>query len=142
MSPSPKEHRRHVRYERALKLTIFGMDMSLLDETTNLSDVSRKGMKFETVANIKPGDYFRFKLEVPDYGFVDGKGRARWSQVGASGVTYVIGAEITSMGWGASRALKRFLEPGRTFFGVAFDLALGAGALYVLWQIVNQLNAG
>ncbi|MBI3547672.1 MAG: hypothetical protein HY078_01340 [Elusimicrobia bacterium] len=123
-----------------MTLTIFGEDGRLMDERPMVLDASIKGLRFESARELKPGEKFRFNLDVPGHGLVNGTGRACWSRVSDSGITFLCGAELSGMGMFRARALKSYLEPSHVAWGALFDMAFGLGLAYVLLMVAQDLN--
>lgn len=80
-----------------------------LDDRATAHDVSIKGFKLETQAQLTENMMLAFTLELPMGESAAGKGRVVW----ANRDTFATwaGVEIVSMSWGDKRRLKRMVSP-------------------------------
>ena len=80
-----------------------------LDDRATAHDVSIKGFKLETQAQLTENMMLAFTLELPRAESATGKGRVVW----ANRDTFATwaGVEIVSMSWGDKRRLKRMISP-------------------------------
>ena len=80
-----------------------------IDDRATAHDVSVKGFKVETQAQLAENTIIAFTLELPMGEIANGKGRVVWSNR-ETFATWA-GVEITSMPWGDKRRLKRVMHP-------------------------------
>lgn len=84
---------------------------SPLDDRATAHDVSVKGFKVESQAQLAENMLLSFSLELPRGESAAGKGRVVWSNR-ETFATWA-GIEIVSMSWGDKRRLSRLLNPDR-----------------------------
>ncbi|MDD5304821.1 MAG: PilZ domain-containing protein [Elusimicrobia bacterium] len=82
-----------------------------LDDRATAHDVSVKGFKVETQAQLAENTIVSFTLELPMGASASGTGRVVWSNR-ETFATWA-GVEISSMSWGDKRRLSRLLNPDR-----------------------------
>lgn len=80
-----------------------------LDERATAHDVSLKGFRLESSAQVEPGTTLRFTLDLQRGARASGTGRVVWSRR-ETFATWA-GVEIVDMPWGDRRRLRRMLHP-------------------------------
>jgi len=80
-----------------------------IDDRATAHEVSLKGFKLESQAQIEPETIIRFTLDLTRGARASGRGRVVWSKREAF-ATWA-GVEITDMAWGDRRRLKQMLTP-------------------------------
>jgi hypothetical protein len=81
-----------------------------LDDRATAHDVSVKGFKLETQAQLAENMILSFTLELPMGANVTGKGRVVWNT--RETFSTWAGVEIVSMSWSDKRRLSQLLNPG------------------------------
>lgn len=82
-----------------------------IDDRATAHDVSVKGFKVETQAQLAENMILSFTLELPMGASATGKGRVVWN-TRETFATWA-GVEIVSMSWGDKRRLSQLLNPDR-----------------------------
>ncbi len=80
-----------------------------IDDRATAHDVSLKGFKVETQAQLAQNTLVSFSLELPEGAHAAGKGRVVWSNR-ETFATWA-GVEIVSMKWSDKRRLSQYLNP-------------------------------
>ena len=136
---SGAERRRHARYERDdLGLVVTSVRSGSIPDEPWLSDISSAGMGLQVGTEVKPGDTFDFRLDLPS-GHVTGRASVRWAS--PHGVGYRCGVEVTGVPWLAARRLRLYLEPDQFDLFKALDqtflLAVAVVAALVVLDVFS-----
>jgi hypothetical protein len=121
----------------------------ILDDRAFAHDVSGKGFKAETQAELKKDQMLRFSLAIRGEE-LQGRGRVVW--VTKTDMSFWVGVQFSGMSWADQRKIRRVTSPGDVEWGqladkaiVALLLLLGATVSWVvttnpIWrQVVPSL---
>ena len=107
---SSNERRDGARYLTDLYVVLRAVKGGeVIDERATAHEVSLKGFKLETQAQLAEKTLVTFTLDLHNGGRAEGAGRVVWSNR-ETFATWA-GVEITSMSWGDKRRLKQMLYP-------------------------------
>lgn len=111
-----------------------------LDGRALAHDVSDKGFKVETQAELAKGQTLRFRLGLPEGREVVGRARVVWSQ--KEDMACWAGAEFVGLPWGERRRIRRVTSPSDVDWGVIADKAIVALSLLlataVAWIVLSS----
>jgi len=135
----PENRREAPRILSQFSLVLTDEKGATLDDRAIAHDVSDKGFKAETQAELKPEQVVRFRL---DLGVEEVRGRARivWCQ--RTDMSFWAGAQFVGMSWSDRRRVRRITSPSDIEWGVIADKA--ATALLILlgttlaWMAANN----
>jgi hypothetical protein len=109
-----------------------------IDDRATAHDVSVKGFKVETQAQLPENTQLSFTLELPMGEHASGKGRVVWSNR-ETFATWA-GVQITAMSWGDKRRLNQLTDPDRTdwanLFNLCFKLAMAITVIVAAHRII------
>ena len=103
------ERRTSARILTEFPLTLTDDEGELLDPHAIAHDVSDKGFRIETHAELKKGQTLRFALTLDAQGPVKGRARIVWSE--RADISYWAGAQFLKVSWGDRRRLRRITSP-------------------------------
>jgi hypothetical protein len=116
------ERRDGPRFITDLSVMLFPADGGKpIDDRATAHDVSMKGFKLETEAQLEPNTIVTFTLSLPQGASATGKGKIVWSNR-ESFATWS-GVEIVSMPWRDKRRLEGMLNPARVDWSNLTDVS-------------------
>jgi hypothetical protein len=106
------ERRRGPRYILALSARLWSPAGEELDLIATAHELSVKGFKVETRAELKGGQFVAFSLDMPDGVPLKGRARVAW----AKGEAYAhwAGLSFQDLSWKDRRRIGRLLDPDTT----------------------------
>ncbi|MBI3564183.1 MAG: PilZ domain-containing protein [Elusimicrobia bacterium] len=104
-----------------------------LDGRALAHDVSDKGFKVETQAELAKGQTLRFRLGLPEGREVSGRARVVWSH--KEELAWWAGAEFVGLSWGERRRIRRVTSPSDVDWGVIADKAIVALSLLLATSV-------
>lgn len=134
------ERRESARILTEFSLALYDEKGAALDEHAVAHDVSDKGCKGETQAELKQGQAVRFALELPGGRVLKGKGRIAWCN--RTDVMYWTGVEFRGLSWSDRRLLRKLTSPSDVDWDRIADHAITALVLLILatvaWSALNS----
>ncbi len=109
----------------------------LIDDRATAHDVSMKGFKLETQAQLVENTIMAFTLELPRGAKASGKGRVVWCNR-ETFATWA-GIEILSMPWGDKRRLSHLLTPERADWERIGDLCVKLVMVLVVLTATHRM---
>lgn len=103
------ERRTSARILTEFPLTLSDDKGEVLDAHAIAHDVSDKGFKIETHAELKKGQALRFALSIDADGDIKGRARIVWCE--RTDISYWAGAQFLKVSWGDRRRLRRITSP-------------------------------
>lgn len=103
------ERRTSARILTEFPLTLSDEKGETLDPHAIAHDVSDKGFKIETHAELKKGQLLRFGLALDSEGEIKGRARVVWCE--RTDISYWAGAQFVKVSWGDRRRLRRITSP-------------------------------
>ncbi len=119
------DRRRAARIFGDFPLILLDDDGAPLDARATAHDLSERGFKIESCAELKPGAFFRFSLSLDAGEQIEGRARVVWSE--KTELSFWAGGEFLGMAAGDRRRVRRATSPS----GVDWD-ALADKAILVL----------
>ncbi len=132
-----KDRRRSVRILSAFPLTLLDDADKELDGHAVAHDVSDKGFKIETRADLKKGQSLRFALSLDADGDIKGRARIVWCE--RSDLSYWAGGEFIKMSRSDRRRVRRVTSPSDVNWNALTDKAILALSLLLATQVVRIL---
>lgn len=134
---SSDDRRQGARFITDLSVTIRGAKGAVLDDRATAHDVSTKGFKLETQAELRKDEELAFTLELPGGKKAHGKGLVVWAKR-ETFATWA-GIKIGGMSWSDKRRLSQMLDPDRADWTRIAELALKAGFVIVLAAALQNI---
>ena len=132
--------RRAVRILSEFPLTLLGDDGETLDSHATAHDVSDKGFKIESRAELKPGQFVRFALSLDVDGSIKGRARIVWSE--RTDLSYWAGGEFLKMSARDRRRVRRITSPSDVDWNALADKAIFALSLLlataIAWSLLSS----
>lgn len=134
------ERRTSARILTEFPLTLSDDQGELLDPHAIAHDVSDKGFRIETHAELKKGQTLRFSLSLDAEGAIKGRARVVWCE--RADITIWAGAQFLKVNWGDRRRLRRITSPSdynwdaladRTILSLSLLLAVLVG-----WRLLSS----
>jgi hypothetical protein len=125
--------RKVTRYEREIPITLSDLRRSPIEGHPDTMDISTRGMGFQVVHDVKPGEILSFRLLLPA-GPVSGQACVRWVQPHHLG--YQCGAEIRNLSWLHARRLRLYLEPDSFDIVRVFETGVKIAVLLLAYYVV------
>jgi len=128
------ERRTSARILTEFPLTLSDEQGQVLDPHAIAHDVSDKGFKIETHAELSKGQLLRFALALDAEGDIKGRARIVWAE--RADISYWAGAQFLKVSWADRRRLGRITRPSdydwdaladRTIFSLSLLLAVIVG---------------
>lgn len=137
MSP---ERRQAPRILTDFSLVLSDLKGTDLDDRAMAHDVSDKGFKAETQAELKKGETYRFRLVLPEGREVAGRARVAWAH--KEDMAWWAGAEFVGLSWSEKRRIRRVTSPSDVDWDViAGKLVVALSLLLVTsvaWIVMNS----
>ncbi|HXT01049.1 MAG TPA: PilZ domain-containing protein [Elusimicrobiota bacterium] len=105
------ERRTSARILTEFPLTLSDDKGDVLDPHAIAHDVSDKGFKIETHAELSKGQTLRFALALDAEGDIKGRARVVWCE--RADVSYWAGAQFLKLSWADRRRMGRITSPSR-----------------------------
>lgn len=103
------ERRTSARILTEFPLTLSDDQGELLDPHAIAHDVSDKGFKIETHAEVTKGQTLKFALSLDADGDIKGRARVVWCE--RADISYWAGAQLLKISWADRRRLRRITSP-------------------------------
>ena len=136
----PEDRRRSVRILSEFSLTLLNDAGETLDQRAVAHDVSDKGFKIESRANLKSGQVVRFALSLDAEGEIRGRARIVWDE--RSGVHFWAGAQFLKMSWRDRRRIRRITNPSGMDWNALADKAILALSILLAtvigWSLLSS----
>ncbi len=120
----PANRRASARILTEFPLTLLDEKGVELDAHAVAHDVSDKGFKAESRAELTPGQIVRFRLGIDASGDVIGRARIVWSQ--RTDLSYWGGAQFLGLSRGDRRRVRRVTSPSDVDWNAIADRAIAA----------------
>lgn len=137
---SGEERRRSARILSEFPLSLLDEKGELLDQHAVAHDVSDKGFKIETRAELKPGQFVRYALSLDVDGSIKGRVRIVW--VERADLSYWAGAQFLGLSWGDRRRIRRFTSPSDVDWNALADKAIIALSILLVtlvgWNLLSS----
>jgi hypothetical protein len=137
---SGEERRRSARILSEFPLSLLDDKGELLDRHAVAHDVSDKGFKIESRAELKIGQSVRFSLSLDADGDIKGRARVVWCE--RTDLSYWAGAQFLKMSWADRRRVRRVTSPSDVDWNVLADKAIVALsvllATLVGWRLLSS----
>ena len=134
------ERRTSARILSEFPLTLSDEKGETLDPHAIAHDVSDKGFKIETHAELKKGQTLRFALSLDADGDIKGRARIVWCE--RTDLSYWAGAQFVKVGWGDRRRLRRITSPSDVDWNALADKTILALSLLlgtvVGWRVLSS----
>lgn len=108
-----------------------------LDDRATAHDVSVRGFKVETQAQLAENSMVSFTLELPMGESASGKGRIVWSNR-ETFATWA-GIEVVSMSWGDKRRLSRLLNPDDVDWARLTNLCIRLAVILTVLVVAHRI---
>jgi hypothetical protein len=132
--------RRAPRILSEFPLTLLDDSGAELDPHATAHDVSEKGFKIESRAELKPGQFVRFSLSLDVDGGIDGRARIVWSK--RTDLSYWAGGEFLKLPGRDKRRMRRIMNPSAVDWNALADKAIFALALLLAtllgWSLLSN----
>lgn len=124
----PENRREAARILTDFSLILIDEKGSSLDDRAIAHDVSEKGFKAETQAELKQGQIVRYRLALSGQ---DLSGRARIVWCHRTDLSFWAGAQFLGLSWAHRRLIRRITSPSDVDWGVIGDKAITALSILV-----------
>jgi hypothetical protein len=118
---APDNRRESVRILTDFSLILVDDKGEVLDDRAVAHDVSEKGFKAETQAELKEGQIVRYRLALRGQ---DIPGRARVVWCHRTDLSYWAGAQFLTLSWSHRRLIRQITSPSDVDWGVIADKAI------------------
>jgi hypothetical protein len=122
-------------------LTLFDEKGHPVDEHAVAHDVSDKGFKFESRAELKAGQAVRYKLAFLEGQDLSGRARIVWCQ--RTDLSYWGGAQFLNLSWGDRKRIRRVTSPSDADWDGLLNKAIIALSIMLatllLWSAFKSL---
>lgn len=139
------ERRNYPRFQRRdIRLTLLDPLDRVLDDKTELADISQGGAGLTTRARVLPGESIKFHVLLPNGKLASGLGKVRWVAEQNPTFSRQIGIEFMDFGWGGFGSLQATLSGGSDLIpasGNAFLDALLMGACAIVGFLIFRASA-
>lgn len=131
------ERRTSARILSEFPLTLLDDMGEVLDQHAVAHDVSDKGFKIESRAELKKGQSVRFSLSLDASGDIKGRARIVWGE--RTDLSYWAGAQFMKISWGDRRRVRRITSPSSVDWNALADKTILALSLLLAtlvgWRI-------
>lgn len=136
----PDERRTSARILSEFPLTLLDDKGEVLDQHAVAHDVSDKGFKIESRAELKKGQFVRFALSLDADGDIKGRGRIVWSE--RTDLSYWAGAQFMKISWSDRRRVRRITDPSSMDWNALADKTILALSLLLAtivgWRLLSS----
>lgn len=134
---SGAERRGGARFITSLPARLNAGDGRELDSVATAHDVSVKGFKVETSADMAEGDEISFLLELPAGKAVKGLGRVVWTK--REPYALWAGVEYSRITWADKRRLAALVSPSTVDWARLGDAAIRAATAFVILAALQRI---
>jgi hypothetical protein len=127
------ERRQAARILTDFSLRLFDEKGGDLDSRALAHDVSDKGFKAETQAELKKGQTIRFRLGLLDGHEVTGRALIVWAH--HEELAWWAGAQFVGLSWSEKRRIRKVTSPSDVDWGVIADKAIVALSLLLVTSV-------
>jgi len=127
------ERRRAARILTDFSLVLLDEKGAELDGRALAHDVSDRGFKAETQAELAQGQMIRFRLSLIDGQEIRGRARVVWAH--REELAFWAGAQFVGLSWGDLRRVRRVTSPSDVDWGAIADKAIVALSLLLVTSI-------
>ena len=131
------DRRRSARIMSEFPLTLLNDAGEVIDQHAVAHDVSDKGFKIETRAELKLGQFVRFVLSLDSAGDITGRARIAWSE--RTDLACWAGGQFLKMSWRDRRRVRGVVNPSRVDWNELADKAILALSLLLVTLIGRSL---
>lgn len=135
-----EERRRSTRVLTEFPLSLLDDKGELLDRHAVAHDVSEKGFKIESMAELKTGQFVRFGLSLDVEGEIKGRARIVWSE--RTDLSYWAGGQFLGMSWRDRRRVRRMTNPSEVDWNLLADKLIVALSLLLAtivgWRLLSS----
>jgi hypothetical protein len=134
------ERRTSTRILTEFPLSLLDDKGEILDRHAVAHDVSDKGFKIETMAELKTGQFVRFGLSLDADGDIKGRARIVWCE--RTDLSYWAGGQFLSMSWRDRRRVRRITSPSDVDWNLLADKAIWALSILLVtivgWKLLQS----
>ena len=135
-----ENRRKATRILSEFALTLLDDKGEVLDQHAVAHDVSDKGFKIESRAELKPGQFVRFALALDADGDINGRASIVWSE--RSDLSYWAGAQFLNIARRDLRRVRRITNPSAVNWNALADrliISLSALLATILgWRLLSD----
>jgi hypothetical protein len=135
-----ENRRRSARILTEFPLVLHDDEGALLDRHAVAHDISDKGFKIETRAELKPGQYVRFALALDADGDVKGRARIVWGE--GVELSNWAGAQFMKVSWRDRRRIRSITSPSDFDWDALADKAIVALSILLVtivgWSLLSS----